>query len=96
MKRLLLWFTSLNWAVLRRNGKTTFLGFIGFISFLGAQETQILPFLPERYHDAAKAVFAASILLMGYFSADKPKAGQTAAGDSTPAAPIPPSGCANG
>ena len=90
MKRLLNWLKSLNWAALRRNGKTTFLGIVAFISYLAAQESQILPFLPERYRDAAKAVFAASLLLMGYFSTDRPRSKIYPLPPDIPASSTPP------
>lgn len=90
MKRLLFWLQSLPWRTYFRNAKTTFWGAVAFVSYFAGQQSSILPFLPEKWRDGAKAVFGLSLLLMGYYATDKTSGRKRPDADSLPAGAPPP------
>lgn len=57
-------------AYLLRNWRTSALGLLAFLSYLAGQSDTVYQILPAQYHPQAKAVFAVSILLMGFVSRD--------------------------
>ena len=52
------------------NWKTSVLGIVAFLSYLATQQSTIMTLLPAVFLPQAHAIFAVSILLLGFFVKD--------------------------